>query len=466
MIKEKYYLGLDIGTSSVKAVMRSLSGKTVKAKRGYEGRLPDAWLDAVKSVTSELSLKADGEIAALAVSSQVGTYVVNGEHVISWSSDIGKDELEYIKSVITEDEFISEIGMKHPDIISYPLPRLLYIQKNYGKNAEVIMPKELLIRSLTGKTVTDVFSMRGICDPATEKYAYGLIKRLGIEISLPELRSPTSLSGHVTDEASALYGIKAGTPVYLGCNDFFSGLIGMGIYGIGDFFDLSGTSEHIGYISEDLNSEGFVSGKYFVGHCTYGGTKSSGASNDFAIKNFGIDILSLDLIKRDPPIFLPYLNGERAPIYDENARGVFFGLRTDTDKQLLAYSVLEGVVFSLYDIALSMNAPKPERIICGGGSSRDRFMNKLRATMFECDVVSVRENDTSALGACLLSMVGEGVYPDIEAALRGCVDHTDPITPDVGYHDALMERFEIYKEVYRNLKPTFRKFSKIQEEKL
>ena len=324
------------------------------------------------------------------------------------------------------------------------------------------MPKELLIRELTGKTVTDVFSMRGIANTREGRYASDIIDRLGIKISLPELKHPTDLAGYVTEHAAEEYGLASNTPIYLGCNDFFAGLLGMGIYNDGDFFDLSGTSEHIGYVSKDISKKGFVSGGYFTGNCTYGGTKSSGASCDLAIKNFGIDGIDLDrVLSKKPPIFLPYLCGERAPIFDENARGVYFGLSNDTDKESLSYATLEGVVFSLYDIALCMESPKPERLICGGGSARDPLMNTLRATLFECDTVSVCENDTSALGACMLAMVGNGVYPNIPSAIDACVKYRQSVHPSPKHREILKKRFEIYKALYGDLVQTFKKFNNI-----
>ena len=460
--KKKYYLGIDIGTSSAKAIARSADGEAFKAKQEYKGCEPDAWRDAVKALIAKFNESVDGRIAAISFSSQVGTYIVNGKDVISWRSSVGKEELGRIKDIVSDEEFINEIGMKHPDLISYPLPRLAYIQKLYGAGAEVIMPKELLIRELTGSTVTDVFSMRGIADPKKVRYATGIMDKLQIKITLPELKLPTDLAGRVTESAAKEYGLAPNTPVYLGCNDFFAGLLGMGIYSECDFFDLSGTSEHIGYISSDANSEGFVSGGYFNGNCTYGGTKSSGASCDFAIRNFGIDGIELDrVLTKKPPIFLPYLCGERAPIFDENARGVYFGLSDKTDKESLAYATLEGVVFSLYDIAISMGSPKPDRLICGGGSAKNRLMNTLRATLFDCETVSVCENDTSALGACILAMVGDGLFADIPSAIRACVEYGESVSPDIKYRDALKKRFEIYKTLYGNLAQTFEKFNNI-----
>ena len=463
MERKKYYLGIDLGTSSVKGILRSADGETLKARCTYKENTPEEWCNSMRSLISELSDKVSGNIAAVCFSSQVGTYIVNRKEVISWKSSAGREELDYIKSLIPQDEFVKEISMPHPDLISYPLPRLVYIQKRFSAECEVLMPKDLLINELTGEKVTDYFSMRGIADLERGRYADDLIKKLGIEIKLPELRSPESIAGYVTKEASQKYFLKAGTPVYLGCNDFFAGLLGMGVYSLGDAFDLSGTSEHIGYISEDINPGGFVSGKYFTGNCTYGGTKSSGVSCSFAIKNFGIKDIDIDsMLSSDPPIFLPYLCGERAPIFDENSRGVYFGINEHTDSKALAYSVLEGVVFSLYDIASSMNLPVFKRLICGGGSAKDALMNTLRATLFDCEVVSVCENDTSALGACMLGMVGEGVYENISDAVSSCVKYSVPIRPEGKYRDILKKRFEIYKDLYEDLKNTFVKFGEIR----
>lgn len=462
MERENYYLGIDLGTSSVKAIAKTASGKTQKAKETYGGNEPCAWLAAMKAVIREIRDASDGRIAAIAFSSQVGTYIVNSTEVLSWQASIGGEELAKIRSKISEEEFLREIGMKHPDLISYPLPRYAYIQKHYGPDAEVLMPKELLIRALTGETVSDVFSMRGVAHPDKLCYATSILQKLGINLKLPRLTTPTALAGRVTEAAAKAYGLECGIPVYLGCNDFFAGLLGMGIYNLHDSFDLSGTSEHVGYISERINEKGFVSGGYFTGNCTYGGTKSSGASCALAMREFGIDGLQMEeILAKKPPIFLPYLSGERAPIFDESARGVYFGLHDKTDRQALAFSALEGVVFSLYDIASSMEMPKPKRLICGGGSAQNALMNRLRATLFDCEVVSVCENDTSALGACMLAMVGDGVYRDIPAAIRACVRYQPSVQPSPAYREQLQKRFSVYQALYGDLKERFQEFQNI-----
>ena len=459
---KKYYLGIDLGTSSVKGIMRTAEGEQVKGRCGYTHIDPNGWLSAVETLIRDMLSRCYGEVCAISFSSQVGTYIVDDETVISWQDSVGEQELQEIRERFSQEEFINEISMLHPALISYPLPRLLYICKKFGTKRRVDMPKELLIRAFTGKRITDIFSMRGICHLEKGVYAESLMNKLGIDVCLPQIGNPLDMVGKVTIEAEKRFGIKSGTPVYLGCNDFFAGLIGMGIYGEGDTFELSGTSEHIGYISSEINSKAFVSGGYFNGVCTYGGTKSSGASCRLAIEELGGYNGDIgEMLSESPPIFLPYLKGERAPVFDENARGVFFGLSENTDKRMLAYSVLEGVVFSLYHIAAEIGMPQPKKIVCGGGSTVDKMMNTLRASVFGCDILRVEEGDTSALGACMMAMVGEGVYCSIPDAISHCVEYSERISPVKEYTNILRARFKVYKGLYGSLKNAFSEFSEI-----
>ena len=462
---KNFYLGIDFGTSSIKAILQSLDGEKHKLKVNYLSNTVSAYNIALKEIIS-LSLQKinGGNILAISFSSQVGTYIINEQDVISWQSPVSKDELKYIKKKITKERFVKEISMPHPDIISYPLPRLLYIKSKYGNGATILQPKDLLIKELIGEAVTDVYSMRGIVNLQTGKYAKGIMEELGLDFVLPKVKFPTDLAGCVTPEASTEYNLPIGTKIYLGCNDFYAGLIGMGIYSIGDAFELSGTSEHIGYISSSLDEESHVSGAFFNGFCNYGGTKSSGTSCAFAINNFGIEDLDFDaLITSNPPIFLPYLQGERAPIYDENARGVYFGLNEKTTKSEMAYATLEGVVFSLYDIIKSMNAPKFNRLICGGGSSSDKLMAKLKAELFDAEIVNVVENDASALGAVILAMVGNGEFLDVQTAIKHLVEFKGKTKPSGKYRQLLFKRFSVYRSIYNNLKDTFKEFSSLKE---
>ncbi len=455
------YLGIDLGTSGIKLLLVSPDGTRLRTKCAYEAADPAGWLAALKNAVALLK-KEDPltDLGGIALSSQVGTYLTDTGEIVGWESAAGSEELPLVKSAISQETFLASLGMDHPDLISYPLPRLLYIQKHFPKASAVCMPKELLIKELTGNTVSDVFSWRGLCHPEKCAYAKDLMDRLGICLTLPPLMKPTDKAGFITEEAASLYGLPAGAPVYVGCNDFFAGLFGLGVWETDSIFELSGTSAHLGVITETPFAGAFVSGPYFNGCATYGGTKSSGVSCDFAIENFGIDGLDADILENDPPIFLPYLKGERAPIYDPDARGVFFGIRPNATRREMAYAVLEGVVFSLYHISCGLPLKPGVPMITGGGSAGNPLMAKLKAALFDRPVLHAAENDASAMGATMIAMVGAGEFPSLSAA-RSLVTYEPVAQPDKALNTRLQKRFALYANLYGALKPSFQELKEI-----
>lgn len=456
------FLGIDLGTSAIKLLLVTSAGSTLRSKCAYESKDAAGWCDALKKAVAQLKKEDDlQDLQGIALSSQVGTYLLDTGDVISWESNVGKAELQEIKAAVSEKTWVEEIGMVHPDLISYPLPRLLYIKRHFPSCKAVMMPKELLLKELTGNLVSDPFSWRGLCHPDKGRYAEKLLKQFGIHISLPAIGAPTDRAGKVTATAASKYGLPENVPVYIGCNDFFAGLLGMGVWQENSLFELSGTSEHLGIITRERRDGAFISGRFFNGFATYGGTKSSGVSCDFAMKQFGIDDVTPEMALENPPIFLPYLKGERAPIYDENARGVFFGITDKTSPEAMAYAVLEGVVFSLYHIGQSLSLPKVARMITGGGSAVNTTMAKLKAALFDCPVFRVTENDSSALGAAMLAMVGQGAFATLEGAIAKVVSYELAAQPEERLKTLLQKRFSVYKMLYVNLKESFEKFSKL-----
>lgn len=462
----KYYLGIDLGTSSVKVLAVSPDGVIQKERWAYREMTVSGWEAAAREAVAALAGRIGKKnILGVGLSSQVGTYITDTGALIHWWESAGEDELAELKDRFTQDRFLAEISMCHPDIVSYPLPRLLYIHKHHPDARRVYMPKEHLLQALTGGFVSDPFSYRGLFCFEKGKPCHDLLEELDLRYDLPPMLVPTEVAGYVTPVAAQAFGLLPGTPVYVGMNDFFAGLIGMGVTTQEDAFDISGTSEHIGSITAQRMTTNLVSGPYITGFATYGGTKSSGLSCGFALKSFPTCPSSLKQIKAiEPPIFLPYLRGERAPIFDEDARGVFFGIGDRTDTQALHYSVLEGVAFSLYDIGCAAGLEKGGRLICGGGSSVNVLLTKLKSTLFDKEVVNVLEQDTSALGAAMAAMVGGGVFADYAQAARALVRYEDPVTGDEEHRPWLLRRFELYRQVYDSLRPQFRQWRSIREE--
>lgn len=451
-------LGIDLGSSGIKLIYSTEDGNT-KVRAEYEEISPKGWYEALCRVAKEFDLSG---VKAIGLSSQVGTYIINGKDNTSWSLQVGQEELEEVLSMETQEVFMQEISMPHPHILSYPLPRLNYFKKKYGALTDVCMPKDYLIEKLTGNRVSDPFSWRGLANLETGTYSTYLLEKIGVSESiLPRLQKPDSVAGFITEQASKETGIPAGVPVYVGCNDFFAGLLGMGMIRSGSMFDITGTSEHLGLITDkepDLQTP-VVHGPYFRHHALYGVTASSGASLKFGKGIWNLNDKTLLACAKDcPPIFLPYVNGERAPIWDANASGVFFGITSATTHKQMAYAVMEGVAFSLYHIYENMGFPEAKQITIAGGAAKNRLLCKLKASLFDIPVIILEENDTSALGAQMLAAVGSGGYESIETAMKeNCVQKVF-VRPDRELNTILRRRYEIYKGLYPALKDSFSEF--------
>ncbi len=454
-------LSIDLGTSSVK-LLWFCENEIQSVSEKYTEISPDGWFDAVCKAMKRLS---PAGVRAIGLSSQVGTYIVDDKYVVSWNDPVGQNELEETLGRHTQAEYIAEISMPHPKILSYPLPRLRYIIGKFGIQKSVMQPKDMLIKRLCGTARTDKYSWRGLCNLETGKYSEKLLSELGLDSSVfPEISDPTEIAGRTTEQLSKLCGLPAGTPVYTGCNDFFAAICSMGIVSSGSLFDITGTSEHLGVVSDVPPDEStpLVSGPYFSGYAVYGVTASSGRSLDLALS---LDSLTKDQLyeKYSPslPIFLPYLNGERAPIFDQNARGVFFGMGADCDKTSLCVSIAEGVVFSLWHIYETLGRPQADRIAVTGGASKSEALNILKATLFDKPVYPCVQKDASAYGAAMLAAVGCGDYLSLGEAAADC-RYKEAIMPEKRFQSLMYQRFEIYRSLYPTLKKQFDKAEEIR----
>lgn len=459
----KSVVGIDLGTSSVKVVQRYADGTIFKVREVYEEICPDAWWKAICKALSQIELE---EIDAIGLSSQVGTYIVDDVHVIGWNAAIGAEELAAIKKEYDTECFMREISMPHPNIISYPIPRLRYIKKTYPQFQKVGMPKDFICKQLTGNWVTDPYSWRGLANLEKKTYSSYFLKELDIcEEQLPKMLDFTEAAGYTKEISLGEKVLPKGIPVYVGLNDYYAGLLGMGIHKVGDMFDISGTSEHLGILEEQVNiATEMVSGPYLQKQVHYGVTASSGVSIKYGLQLYACEHLDLTKIQeKHPPIFLPYLNGERAPIWDADARGMFFGIGENCSKEEMYYAVMEGVVFSLYHIYEKMGKPPANQMKVAGGAAVSTVLNQLKAELFGIPVAVLEESDTSALGAVMVARLGQGDYETIGAAAEDSCKIREIIEPTGKNQKWLKKRFAIYKELYPAVKMQYQKWKEIEQ---
>jgi len=409
-------------------------------------------------------------VAAIGLTAQVGTYIVDGESIISWNEPASGDALTEILAAFPVGKFIAEIGMPHPPLASYPLPRLLHIKRRWPDFRFVCQPKDFLCAKLTGKYITDPYSWRGLAHTGKGCYSDFFLNYLGLgRENLPAMADVLAPAGYITATAAAATGLPQGIPVYVGCNDFFAGLLGMGVWQAGELFDATGTSEHFGLLTERLIPDTkMVSGPYFQHFVHYGVTASSGAALEFGRRLFGNPDLEIDgALKRQPPVFLPYLNGERAPVWDPEAKGLFLGIGKDCSSADLAYAIREGVVFSLRHICdhlgLQLGEKSPRRLITAGGAARDPVLNAIKAEVFGLPVQTLVENDTSALGAAMIAAISQGWHPTLPEAQKAFITAGETVVPTGRFAEKLKQRYQIYRSLYPALKESFKMWGSVSE---
>lgn len=445
------FLGIDLGTSSVKTVLLRDGRVVQKSAAPCDTQDPEGWTGAIREALRKIPGRS--RITAAGLSSQTGTYIVNEKYILPWSGKEGQKELAEIRERFTRRVFCEEIGMNHPMLTSYPLPKLLYSLRNIGNLSSFCQPKDLLYEYLTGSRVSDPYTWRGLANVETGTYSSFMLDVLGIpkEI-LPPLVRPWDCAGVVTLKAARKTGLPEGIPVYTGLNDYFAALLGMGVSIPGDWFDITGTSEHVGRIENSLLPDtGLISGPYLEGYVHYGVTASTGAALSFGRKVFGQEPAWEDLTEdwiRKAPVFRPYLKGRRSPDADPGATGSFTGIRSGCTAAHMAYSVLEGVAFSLYHIYGKILQEAGEMQSAGGirlcgGASVNPVLNHLKAELFGSELWMMEEKDASALGAALAAMIGEGALAGPEEASSLC-RVSKVIRPEGELTSLLEERYRIY----------------------
>lgn len=321
----------------------------------------------------------------------------------------------------------------------------------------MLQPKDYIYYRMTGLFVSDRFMWRGLANPEKNRFEEEALKRIGVEIGqLPQLADIMESPGGICGEAAKELHMKTGTPVFTGCNDFFSGLLGMGIMEKGQVFDVTGTSEHIGTVTGTLQiTEKMISGAYIRDYILYGVNSNSGRSIQWMNHCFPakkeVDIY--EVLKNRPPVYLPYLEGERAPIWKSGASGIFWGIRSRHRAEDFRYAVYEGTVFSIYHIWKYITEKGDKGVVVGGGAGRNELLNLMKASLFEREIIVLEEKETSALGAVICAAVGSGKYADIEDAVGNLVK-TDRIVSgkkDIG--DELRDRFHTYEKLVAQMMP-------------
>jgi xylulokinase len=471
-VPHEVLVGLDVGTTSVKAVALTPDGEVVgKAEEHYELQTPKAgwaeqdpevWWEAAERALSRLG----GEPLGIGLTGQMHGLVCLDKSgrplrsAILWNDQRTGVECAEMERRLGLGRLVALTGNRA--LTGFTAPKLLWLRTHepdvYAKIARICLPKDYVRLKLTGELVTDVADASGtlLFDVSAREWSDELLAALDIPaVWLPSVLESPDVSGST----------RAGVPVAAGAGAQAAGALGVGAVRPGTLSVVLGTS---GVVFATLPS--FVSDVQARLHVFCHAVPDTWHAMGVMLSAAGSlhwvrDVLTApyeELLAEagswspgcEGLSFAPYLSGERTPHADPDIRAAFCGLDLRHDRGALVRAVLEGVAFGLRDsleLLLSLGV-KPESARVSGGGTQSHLWLKIVASVLGMPLETTAVSEGAAFGAALLGGVAAGVFGSVEEAVSRSVrieSSTEPVTSWVAAYDALYARF-------RNLYPALR----------
>ena len=362
-----------------------------------------------------------------------------------------------------------------PDLM---LPKVAWIREHepaiFERARWFATPNDYLVQQLTGEVVTDAANAgKYFFQEGTGSYPEALLRVLGVDAAtLPPVVTGGDAVLGMRPAVRARFGLPDDVRVVLSTYDAICAVYGSGVAQLGDACDVSGTVTSFRAVTD--KPAGDPDGRLYLTPHVGAGRYLAGGSN-----NLGGGVIEwakqtlypgeadpyesmVAEAAAAPPgaaglMFLPYLLGERAPVWDPVARGVFFGLGRNHGRPDMIRAVFEGVAYSILDIAdrLAGMGIAVERVSASGGLARLDPVNQIKADMLGVPVSLVEELETTALGAALVAGVHAGRWATIEDATTAAVRLArvyDPVAPRTRMY---ADFFQIYRGLYEQLRDLF-----------
>lgn len=499
----RYLLGVDLGTSGTKTVLFDEKGATIASatieyplyqpKNGWAEQDPADWFNAavntIKSVVTESRVEPK-DIAGLSISGQMhGLVMLDKDGRVLRRSILWCDA----RTGAQCDEITERVGKKrlieinaNPALPGFTACKILWVREHekeiYDQCDFILLPKDYVRYMLTGVKAMEISDASGtnLLDINKREWSGEILEKLEIDPKLlPPLIESAAKAGTITAEAAALTGLCEGTIVAGGAGDNAAAAIGTGVCRDGQSFVTLGTSgvvfAHTSKLSIDPLGRvhtfcAAVPGAWTAMSCTLAAGLSLRWMRDefFSFEKAeedakGSDVYNLMTAKAaeipsgsDGLLYLPYLMGERSPVLDPEARGVFFGLSARHGKAHLTRAVLEGITLSQrhnLEVLHEMGIVPSELAACGGGGGRSPFWRQLLADILKCKVTTIASKEGPALGAAILAGVAAGIFSSVE---EGCDKLVVKGEAEANPNEAEVKRYDAIYELYQSLYPALR----------
>ncbi len=495
----KYFLGLDNGGTTTKAALYDIRGNELaissmdtaafKPKPGYVERdMEEMWRANCSVIRDVIRLSgvSPDDIAGVAICG-------HGKGLYLW----GKDGRPVCNGIISTDnrayaypekwradgteEKVFSLSCQH--IMScQPVSLLAWLQDNepdlIDKIQWIFECKDYVRFRLTGEAKAEItdYSGANLLNLHTRSYDKELMKLFGLERlwdALPPLCGSTEIAGYVSEEAAALCGLNAGTPVAGGMFDIDACAVTVNVLDESNICMIAGTWSINEYLRKAPVTDGrvlmnslFCLPQYYL---IEESSPTSAGNNEWFIKTFlpelqeetareGRSIYAVvnELAASLPPeefvpIFLPFTLGSNV---HPNAKGSFIGLSASHGRAHVIRSLYEGVVFchkAHLDKLLATRDKAPNCIRLAGGAARSKVWTQMFADILGFPVETVTSNETGALGCAIAAATAVGEYPSLEEAAKSMSVVGERIEPDARASEAYLRRYELYKKVIASL---------------
>ncbi|MGH3012792.1 MAG: xylulokinase [Gaiellaceae bacterium] len=468
-------VGLDVGTTGLKALALSPSGEVVaRSEREYPLAMPrsgwaeqdpeDWWRAAEKALDS---LAVD-DVAGIGLTGQMhGLVALDADErvlrpAILWNDQRTGAECREIEERIGLDRLLELTGNRA--LPGFTAPKLLWLRSNepetYERIAHVVLPKDYVRLALTGERATDVADASGtlLFDVPGRRWSDEMLAAL----DLPAAWLPPALESPSRSAETA-----AGIPVAAGAGDQAAGALGVGVIAPGPVSVVLGTSGVVfAAVPEPVpdpqgRAHVFCHAAPKTWHAMGVMLSAAGAlrwCRDVFAPGEAYDRLVAEAESWPPGaeglLFQPYLTGERTPHADPLARAAFTGLSQRHDRGALVRAVLEGVAYGLRDSleVLRLLGCRLEVGRASGGGARSALWLRIVASVLGFPLERTVVEEGAAYGAALLGGVAGGVFADVEEAVAACVRVRETIEPDPEWERTYSEGYDRYRSVYPALK--------------
>lgn len=489
-------LGLDLGTSSVKTVMFARDGRvlavaqrdypTLRPYPGWAEQDPETWWEASAATIREVVSASGVQPRAIGITSQSSAVVAVDEsgRVLRpaplWLDRRAVAECERIRAAIDEQEIIHLSGNRIDP--SYILPKLLWLRQHepdvYDRARWFLHANGFLVWRLTGAATTDLTEggMSLLYDMATSDWSPELLERFNLSAQkLPPMTSPSQVVGQVTPAAAAATGLDEGLPVIAGCMDLLAAATGAGVIEERQSFLVLGTATVLAtvlrapqpYADLQMHNHALPGRWVHAANVDYGGAALSWLREVLREAGARLDYEEMarlaEMTMNDPSdlLFVPYMVGQRAPLWDDDCRGVFFGLQPRHGPGHLIRAVMEGNALALGRLQAlqeEVHQRAIEEIHVSGGQSALPLVNQIVADVTGRPVLVTDTPAVTCQGAALLAGLGVGLYAsptDMTAPLRLQARYE----PRPEQHERYLPLRSLLAEVYTALRPSCRRLA-------